>query len=67
MEHSKRATLRYNLLLNLLKFYVRSTITHILSDLKRMRTITRTIGTFRPSVQLEGKNGLGPRLALTYI
>ncbi len=44
--------------INLLKFYVRSTITHILGNLKRMRTITHAIGTrpfFRPSVQLEKK------------
>ena len=42
-EHilSKRTNLRYNLL----RFYVRSTITHILGNLKRMRTITPAIGT----------------------
>ncbi len=46
--------------INLLKFYVRSTITHILGNLKRMRTITHAIGTRpffrrRRSVQLEKK------------
>ncbi len=41
--------------INLLKFYVRSTITHILGNLKRMRTITHARPFFRPSVR---KNGL---------
>ena len=39
-----------------LRFYVCSTITHSLDNLKRMRTITHAAGTrpsFRPSVQLE--------------
>ncbi len=42
----------------LLKFYVRGTITQILGNLRRMRTITHAIGTrpfLRLSVQLEKK------------
>ena len=35
------------------KVYVRSAITHILSDLKRMRTITHTIGTRPPRVLID--------------
>ncbi len=61
---SKRTSLRYN-------FNVQGTITQILGNLRRMRTITHTIGTrtfFRPSVQLEKKRpGNEARTALDFV